>query len=121
MLMNSKILIVEDSAIVAWDLARAVEDALGIAVGPFATVACAMEYLDRHVVSGAILDVELMDRNVVPVAEELLRRGTPIVLQSGQSLPPALERYRPRIAVHSKLMARDLLVTKLAGLIFGNN
>lgn len=117
MLMNSKILIVEDSALVAWDLSCAVEDALGIAVGPFATVASAMDYLAGHLVSGAILDVELMDRNVVPIAEELLKRGTPMVFQSGQALPTALERFRPALVVHSKLMDRHLLVTKLAHLI----
>lgn len=111
------ILIVEDSPIVAWDLVSAVEDAHGGVAGPFATVASAMEYLNGRLVSGAILDVELRDRNVVPIAEELLRRGTPMVFQSGQSVPLALAAHQPPIVIHSKLMDRHLLVEKLATII----
>ncbi len=117
MFNKHSILVVEDNPMVAWDLTLAVEDADGVVMGPFDTVAGALSYLEGHSVSGAILDVELKDRNVTPLAEELLRQGTPIVFQSGQKLPDALSGHQPDLPIFSKLVDRRLLVEKLQSLI----
>ena len=84
-----KILVVEDNPIVAWDIALAVKDANGVVTGPVNTVASASSYLADHNVSGAILDVELKDRKVTPLAQELHRQSIPMVFQSGQKLQEA--------------------------------
>ena len=117
MFNKHKILVAEDNPMVAWDLALAVEDAHGVVMGPFDTVAGALSYLEGHSVSGAILDIELKDRNVTPLAEELLRRGTPMVFQSGQKLPEALSDHQPGLPIFSKLTDRRLLIERLQSLI----
>jgi DNA-binding NarL/FixJ family response regulator len=117
MFNKHRILVAEDNPMVAWDLTLAVEDADGVVMGPFDTVAGALSYLESHSVSGAILDVELKDRNVSPLAQELLKRGTPMVFQSGQKLPEALSGHQPGLPIFSKLVDRHVLIEKLVSLI----
>lgn len=117
MLNKHTILVAEDNPMVAWDIASAVEDAHGIVMGPFDTVAEALSFLEGHSVSGAILDIELKDRNVTPLAQALLRLQIPMVFQSGQNLPEALSDNQPSLPLFSKLVDRRLLVEKLHTLI----
>ncbi len=80
------VLIVEDEALVALDLVAVLEDRGFTVVGPAATVEQAMELLDRHQVSLAILDVNLgRDETSEPVAKRLKREGTRFFVTSGYS------------------------------------
>jgi CheY-like chemotaxis protein len=92
-LSRCKVLIVEDQLIVALDIQMAVEDANGEVVGPAATVREALELLRAEEVDGAILDANLPDGDVTPVAEELIGRGIPVVINTGVALPLKLRRH----------------------------
>jgi DNA-binding response OmpR family regulator len=51
-------------------------------VGPAATVRKALDLLDREVIHAAILDANLPDGDVTPVAEELIERGVPFIINT---------------------------------------
>jgi DNA-binding NtrC family response regulator len=85
-----RILIVEDEAIIALNLAYAVEDIEGEVVGPVGSIAEAFALLDIAPVSGAVLDANLVDGEVTPLALHLLERGVPFVVHTGTGLPADL-------------------------------
>jgi CheY-like chemotaxis protein len=111
------VLIVEDQPFIALDLALAVEDAGGEVVGPAASVQEALALIEGRVVSGAILDVHLTDRDISPLADVLLGRGIPIIVQTGVGIPPELAARFPDLVVRTKPCVSALLVTELAALI----
>ena len=98
MLHRSPILIVEDEPLIAMNLAAEVESIGGLVVGPTATVAKAMIILGETEVLGAILDANLADRDITPVAMLLWERGTPFVLHSGKGIPGQLAAIIPGLS-----------------------
>lgn len=117
MLVNQSVLICEDEAFVALDLAAAVEDAGGQVVGPAATVREALTLLTKHRITAAVLDVNLADRDVTPVAEVLLERGVPLVVQTGRALPPPLKELSRTVPVLSKPVPALHIVQQLAQIV----
>jgi DNA-binding NtrC family response regulator len=101
LLNNAAVLIVEDEPFVALDLALSVEDAGGIVIGPAASVAEALGFLDCEL-RGAILDVHLPDGDVGPVLHELMARGVPVLVQTGGGLPKCLREAYPDLLVLPK-------------------
>ncbi len=91
MLHYACILICEDDFLIGLDLSMSVEAAGGHVVGPVASVTEAMTLLDERPVDGAILDVNLKDGEVTPVALRLLEWNVPVVVQSGVGLPDDLK------------------------------
>ena len=117
MLKRSPILIAEDETIIALDLVLAVQDADGEVVGPAATVKEALALLKTRPVRGAILDVNLADRDITPVAVYLLNRDIPIIVQSGLGIPTELTARFPDLVARMKPNRADQLVTELASMI----
>ena len=94
MLNQVSVLIVENEPFIALDLATAVEEARGKVIGPAGSVREALMLIEQHLVQAAILDVNLSDRDVTPIAELLIGGGVPVIFYSGLDLPVALrERY----------------------------
>jgi DNA-binding response OmpR family regulator len=112
-LEHAPIFIVEDEAFVALDLALSVEEAGGTVIGPAASLEEAMDLL-RYPISGAILDVHLPDGNIGPVLHELMRRGVPVIVQTGGGLPPDLKARYPQLLVLPKPNDSSGLVKQLA-------
>jgi CheY-like chemotaxis protein len=81
-LAGQRILVVEDEPIVAWDLA----DVLGSygceVVGPAYDLPQA-EKLSQEPLDGAVLDVNLGDQKVFPVADTLAERQVPFCFVTG--------------------------------------
>ncbi len=117
LLDKSAILVVEDEPFIALDLAATVMDAGGTIVGPAGSVKEALALLDAHVVDAAILDVNLSDRDICPVAERLLANGVPLIFHTSIGLPLALSTRFPNLIVHLKPLIAEVLVHQLAGLI----
>lgn len=61
--------------------------------------------------------MNLTDGDVSPVAEVLIGRGVPVLLQTGVGLPPALAARFPGLLVNIKPCAAADVVTQLAALI----
>jgi len=111
------ILIAEDEPFVALDLALAVEDAGGLAVGPVGSVREALALLGSSHVAGAILDVNLSDGDVYPVLQVLIDRGIPVIVQTGVVAPSELNSRYPGLTVLAKPVRSELLLAKLMALL----
>jgi hypothetical protein len=73
--------------------------------------------LKTDVIAAAILDVQLSDGDVTPVATALVAVGIPVVFQSGVNLPPELRRQCPGVAYYKKPVSTQLLLEKIVQLI----
>lgn len=113
------ILIVEDEPIVALGLAFAVENAGADVVGPCSSAADALALLAAGSVDAAILDVNLCDRDITPVALALIDRAVPFVVQTGTALPLELASAFPDIPLVNKPVAPNAVVERLLRTIGG--
>lgn len=95
-----RILIAEDNLFAAMELEQALVD-LGCApVGPVAQVNEAMGLARQGNLDLALLDVDLRGEQVFAVAEELERRGVPVIFASGYDQDeafPAPFAHHPRL------------------------
>lgn len=94
-----RVLIVEDEAMIALLIEDVVEELGYEIVGPANKLETALRLAEEEGLDAAILDVNLRDNKVYPVAERLLARGIPFLLASGYgdwALPENL-RNQPRL------------------------
>jgi CheY-like chemotaxis protein len=82
-LAGRRILLVEDSPVVAPFTADLLEELGCIVVGPAPTMAAAREMVEAEHFDAAIMDVHIRGERVFPLCEELARRDVPFVLTSG--------------------------------------
>jgi PAS domain S-box-containing protein len=94
-----RILVVEDEALVATEIAHALTEAGFDVVGPARNVQAALGLLERWGCDAAVLDVNLGRETSEAVAIELASNKTPFVILSGYSL----EQYHPVFAGASAL------------------
>ena len=78
-------LVVEDEAIIAIDMAAALEDAGYAVIGPVGSVFEAMQLLDETPCDCAVLDINLAGETSAPAAGRLLQQGVPFVTVSGNT------------------------------------
>jgi len=107
------ILIVEDELLIALALADAVEECAGTVVGPVATVAEALALMDTRSIAAAVLDAQLVDRDVTPVALRLFEQGVPFVIHTGTGLPVELAALLPNVPVAMKPLKAPIVVACL--------
>lgn len=87
--------LVEDEYLIAAELTRALQGQGATVLGPTRGVSRALELLARTPrLDGALLDVQLRDESVFPVAEALRARGVPFVFVSGFDSEAIPEAYR---------------------------
>jgi CheY-like chemotaxis protein len=100
-LARRHVLLVEDEALIAMDLETTLQGRGCEVLGPVATVAEAVEAVaaERRL-DGAVLDINLGDEQVFPVADALAERGVPFVFLTGyeRKILPARHRGRPILA-----------------------
>lgn len=87
---------------IAMMVADEVADHAGIVVGPFDTVSAALASLDSSPIDAAIIDANLLDRTVTPVAHRLLDLAIPFVIYSGTGLPDDLAASAPHSPLEMK-------------------
>ena len=117
MLTGALVLVAEDQIFIAMDLALAVEDAGGEVAGPVASVENALALIETRPITAAILDFNLTDGDITPVATLLLDANIPLIIQSGVGIPPELAMRFPDIVVFIEPYVAADLVSKLADLI----
>ena len=115
-LAGRKILIVEDEAPIALNLATAVQQAGGIVVGPVASVASAHALMADNRLDGALLDIRLRNETSFPLADVLAVLDVPFIFVSGLSsaLMPYTHRERP---LFDKPYEADKVIEALARLV----
>lgn len=96
---GKRILVVEDDYRLANALCADLRQHGVVVVGPAPTPFYAMQLLGRRGVDGAVLDVRLHGKTVFGLADELCRRGTPILFATANDEDVMPERFqgRPRI------------------------
>lgn len=110
---GARILVVEDEPFIAFDLMMAIEEAGAIAVGPAATVAEALDFIDHQLPDGAILDVNLPDGTVKPVLDVLVSKAA-VVVHTGMGLPAEMRVGHPNVPVFPKPTAPSVLLSRIA-------
>jgi CheY-like chemotaxis protein len=94
-----RILVIEDSPVVA-PFTQAVLEELGCeVVGPAGNMAVARELAEQDGIDAALIDVRIRGEKSYPICEILNRRGVPFVLTSGYAEwgVPAEWRDRPQL------------------------
>ena len=103
----------EDQPFIALDLALAVEDAGGEAVGPAASCEEALAFLSTGIVSAAIVDVNLVDGDCSALVEVLVGLDIPFIVHTAVGLPPALATRFSNLVVRIKPCPAASLVAQL--------
>jgi CheY-like chemotaxis protein len=106
-LQGCKVLVVEDEPLEALDYCDRLTEAGAEIVGPFSSVADALEVVDSRPVDVALLDYALADRNSQELQAALDERHIPFVILTGY--PRVLVRRNQQQAVLSKPVSADLL------------
>jgi CheY-like chemotaxis protein len=89
------VMIVEDEPLIAMALEMLVQDEVGgVVLGPYAAVAPALRVLENPPrIDVAMLDCNLGEDPVWPVADALAARGIPFAFTSGHGLKDIPERF----------------------------
>jgi two-component SAPR family response regulator len=87
-------LIVEDEYFIAQDLAGAFTDIGSEVLGPVPSIDQAMEVIRDQVVHAAVLDINIQDQMVFPLADILNHRDIPFVFASGYDEKSVPQSYQ---------------------------
>lgn len=99
-LQGRRILVVEDESLVAMLLETMLEDMGCQTVGPFATVAAALDAVrGGAAIDAALLDVNVAGEAVFPVAEALRAAGVPVVFSTGYGESGLSDDWRGALAL----------------------
>ncbi|MGF1553550.1 MAG: response regulator [Paracoccaceae bacterium] len=82
-LAGRRVLLVEDEALVALDVAWTLEDAGAVVLGPAATLEQAVGAAAAEAIDAAVMDVSLRGIEAFPALDTLAHRGVPFVLHTG--------------------------------------
>ncbi len=107
------ILIVEDDIVLATDLAARLTEAGCKAVLPTTSVASALSTIVHYVVDGAILDVNIQNEWVFPVAHALAAAGVPFLFLTAYAPDSIPREHRARPFFRKPHLPEELL----AGLV----
>ncbi len=103
-----QVLIVEDEMM----LAMMVEDVLsaqGYSVTTASSHAAALAAMDRCDMDVAVLDINLGSHSALPLADELVNRGVPVMFASGYGAADLPDRFRGYTVLQKPYLPSELL------------
>ena len=112
-LAGKRIMVVEDELLVALLVEDVLADAGCIVVGPFARVPEALAAAKIEAIDAALLDVNVANEKVFPVAYALEERGIPFLFVTGYG-NLALPQDRPDWEACAKPFHTEQLIARLA-------
>ncbi len=115
-LEGARILVVEDEALVGFELETILADAGAEVVGPAITLDEAMVAAEHEPLSAAILDIRIGGRMVWPLARELIARNVPVVFYTGQIDTETIRTDWPRCTVVAKPATNQMLLAAVAAI-----
>ena len=114
-----RVLVVEDVAMLAWQMRDVLVGAGAEVIGPAPDVPRALALLDEHAaVEAAVLDMNLNGEPVDPVADALATRDVPFLFVTGYGSGDTEGRHASRPTLGKPLRAA-VLVEALADLVAG--
>lgn len=114
-LAGKRILIVEDEALIAAMVEDMLIDLGAVPVGPARTIQRGLGLVASEALDAAILDVNVRDERIDPVADALRERGIPMLFASGYGARGLVDR--PGAVVIDKPFSRETLENALTGLL----
>lgn len=111
--MAQSVLVLEDEAIVAMDIAAELEEAGWRVIGPAGTIAEADRLIEAELPDVAVLDVNLAGSRSFDLAARLRDRGCPVMFLTGYA-EGAIPAHLSDIPVFSKPVDAVLLKRQLA-------
>lgn len=99
---HPRVLVAEDELIVGWDLCDTMQEAGFETVGPCTDISSAMVALQTEKPDLAILDVQLADGEVHPLADLLMKENIPVIFHSGHFAPDDMVDRYPNASALSK-------------------
>ncbi|ANY20983.1 putative transcriptional regulatory protein pdtaR [Tsuneonella dongtanensis] len=110
--MTLCVLVAEDEMIIGVDLCDTVEEAGFEVAGPFDTTESAIDAVERRKPDLAILDINLDDGEVYPLAEKLMAENVPVIFHSGQVKPgEVFSRYPQAHALAKPCPPSEVIAT----------
>lgn len=92
-LAGARVLVAEDSLIVARELQATLEDLGCIVFGPYGKLEQVVDAITRQQFDLAVLDVDLRGENIFPAADMLVERNTPFIFSTGFNSGQIPDRY----------------------------
>jgi DNA-binding NtrC family response regulator len=112
-LAGARILLVEDNFLVGQSL-RAMLERMGCAVsGPIASLEDGRPLVADETFDAAVLDIKILGGTSIPLAEELRRRGCPVIFVTGYGSPRMLPEAMHTVPRLFKPIDESLLLTTL--------
>jgi len=109
-LHGMRILVVEDEAYLAADLAESLRVRGATVIGPAATLAEAYRAIETHWIDRAVLDLNLDGEMSYPIADRLEAAGIPYVIATGYAADALPERFRGKPRLEKPYRAEALAV-----------
>ena len=111
-----RVLVVEDEALLAFEMVEDLKAFGAVPLGPIATIGEALKFiLATPRIDAALLNALLHRQKSFPIAEELQRRGIPFVFVTGSD--EMVKARFPDVPVHPKPADMTKIVLALAALI----
>ena len=108
-LVGLRVLVVEDVAVLAWQVRDALTDAGAAVAGPVPSVAGALGLLAEREVDVAVLDMNLNGESADPVADALAALGVPFLFLTGYGSGAAEGRHSGRPILGKPFRAASLI------------
>ena len=112
-----RILVVEDDAMQALDLAASLSEYGAAVLGPVASLSEASDLASESGCDAAILDLRLQDRNASALARQLLERGIPFIIYTGYPDSAFFRSEWPGYELVAKPADLKYLIGRVAALI----
>ena len=111
------ILVAEDELIIGHDLCDTVEEAGYVVEGPHGDISSAMLAYQKNKPDLAILDVQLGDGVVYPLAERLIAEDVPVIFHSGQISAEEIKSRFPKAPSLAKPCPPDKMLESVATIL----
>ncbi|HEX6660540.1 MAG TPA: response regulator [Sphingomicrobium sp.] len=116
-LKAKRILVIEDSPVVAPFTVDVLEDLGCTVVGPAPNMASARELIEEETFDAALMDIHIRDERIFPLCEMLAAKGVPFVLTSGRADWNIPEKWedRPRLQKPYTMAEVEQALAKVLG------